>query len=81
MAKNLIWTTLNMIFSIFGFFLHPQIPEFQIVAFQQILSYPNKHQWKDFFQLLDARCYYTFDINIHFKKWTLMTGLVVQGHI
>ncbi len=31
-AKNLIWTTLKMIFSIFRFFLHPQIPDFQILS-------------------------------------------------
>ncbi len=29
-AKNFIWTTLKMIFSIFRFFLHPQIPDLQI---------------------------------------------------
>ncbi len=33
-AKNLIWTTLKMIFSIFRFFLHPQIPDLQIVVYQ-----------------------------------------------
>ncbi len=33
-AKNLIWTTLKAIFSIFNFFLHPQIPDFQIVVSQ-----------------------------------------------
>ncbi len=34
--KNFIWTTLKVIFSIFRFFLHPQIPDLQI------LSYNNK---------------------------------------
>ncbi len=34
MAKNFIWTTLKAIFSIFTFFLHPQIPDFQIVVSQ-----------------------------------------------
>ncbi len=29
---NLIWTTLKMIFSIFRFFLHPQIPDLQILS-------------------------------------------------
>ncbi len=33
-AKNFIWTNLKVIFSIFGFFLHPQIPDFQIVVSQ-----------------------------------------------
>ncbi len=31
-AKNLIWTTLKMIFSIFRFFLHAQIPDLQILS-------------------------------------------------
>ncbi len=31
-AKNLIWTTLKVIFSIFRFFLYPQIPYFQILS-------------------------------------------------
>ncbi len=31
-AKYFIWTTLKDIFCIFRFFLHPQIPDFQIVA-------------------------------------------------
>ncbi len=34
-AKNFIWTTLKVFFSIFRFFfLHPQIPDFQIVVYQ-----------------------------------------------
>ncbi len=33
-AKNFIWTTLKMIFSIFRFFLLPQIPDLQIFASQ-----------------------------------------------
>jgi len=33
-AKNFIWTTLNAIFSIFRFILHPQIPDLQIVVSQ-----------------------------------------------
>ncbi len=44
-ARNFIWTTLKEIFSIFRFFLYPQISDFQIVA-----SQPNFvqtiHQWK-----------------------------------
>ncbi len=62
-AKNLIWTTLKMIFSIFRFFLHPQIPDLQI------LSDHNKPYINgNIMQLSD-------DI----EKWTLMTGFVVQG--
>ncbi len=37
-AKNFIWTTLKMIFSIFRFFLHPQIPDHS-----QILSIITNH--------------------------------------
>ncbi len=37
-AKDFIWTTLKVIFSIFKICMHPQIPDFQIVV--QILSYP-----------------------------------------
>ncbi len=34
-AKNFIWTTLKMIFSIFWFFfLHPRIPDFQVAVSQ-----------------------------------------------
>ncbi len=33
-AKNLIWTTLKAIFSIFVFVLHSQIPDIQIVVYQ-----------------------------------------------
>ncbi len=29
-------------------FLHPRIPDFLIVVPRKILSYPNKHQWKDY---------------------------------
>ncbi len=31
-AKDFIWTNIKAIFSIFWFFLHPQIPDFQIVV-------------------------------------------------
>ncbi len=42
-AKNFIWTTLKVIFSIFRIFLHPQIPDFQIVVSQPniVRSYIN----------------------------------------
>ncbi len=70
-ANNLIWTTLKVIFSIFRFFLHPQIPYFQI------LSYHNR-------PYINGKIIYSafrWSININFEKWTLMTGFVVQGHI
>ncbi len=34
-AKYFIWTTLKDILCIFRFFLHPRIPDFQIVASRQ----------------------------------------------
>ncbi len=34
MAKNLIWTILKAISQYLDFFLHPQIPDFQIVVSQ-----------------------------------------------
>ncbi len=74
-AKNFIWTTLKMIFSIyFNFFLHPQIPDFQIVVSQPniFLSYQTIHQCK---------AYLFSCIDLNFEKLALMTGFVVQGHI
>ncbi len=46
-AKDFIWTTLKAIFSVFLFlifFLHPQIPDFQIVVSRPniVTVYPNK---------------------------------------
>ncbi len=41
-AKDLIWTISKSIFSIFRFFLHPQIPDIQKLYLRQILSYHNK---------------------------------------
>ncbi len=59
-----------MIFSIFRFFLHPQIPDLQIVVSQtnivQII-----HKWK----------YYIFSINLNFENLTLINGFVLQGHV
>ncbi len=55
-AKNLIWTTLKAIFSIFRYFLHPQIPDFQIVVSQpNIVLYVFSFQmmYKSQFQKLD----------------------------
>ncbi len=69
-VKNLISTTLKMIFSIFRFFLHPQIPDFQI------LSYHNK-------PYINGKIIYSafrWCINLNFNKMTLMTGLVDHGH-
>ncbi len=62
-AKNFIWTTLKAIFSVFLLnFLHPQIPDFQIVV--QILSYPNK-------PYINGKLSYSafrWCINLNFKK-------------
>ncbi len=58
-ANNLIWTTLKVIFLIFWFFLHPQIPDFS-----QILSYPNK-------PYINGKFIYSafkLCINLNFKK-------------
>ncbi len=73
-AKNFIWTTLKAILSIFRFFLHPQIPDFQIVVSycSQILSYTNHTSMESFFIQLSY---------LNFENMTLMTGFVVQGHI
>ncbi len=47
-AKNFICTTLKAIFTIFRFYLHPQIPDIQIVVSQLniVLSIQTIHQWK-----------------------------------
>ncbi len=67
--KNFIWTTLKAIISIF--FLHPQIPDFQIIVS------PNKPH-------INGKLIYSsfrWSINLHFEKLTLKTDFVVQGHI
>ncbi len=47
-AKNLIWTTLKAIFSIFRFFLRPQIPDLCIFVSRPniVLSQETIHQWE-----------------------------------
>ncbi len=60
-AKNLIWTTLKMIFSIFIFFLHPQIPDFQIAVSQPNIV-QTIHQWK--YYLFSFQMMYTSQILI-----------------
>ncbi len=53
-AKNFIWTTLKVIFSIFRFFLHPQIPDFQIVVSQPNIVLTNHTSMESLFiQLSD----------------------------
>ncbi len=52
-AKNFIWTTLKAIFSIFRYsFLHPLIPDLQIVVSQTniVWSQQTIHQWKAMFE-------------------------------
>ncbi len=73
LAKNFIWTTLKAIVSIFRFFLHPQIPDFQIVVYlSQILPCTNHTSMESLFIQLSY---------LNFENMTLMTGFVVQGHI
>ncbi len=63
-VKNLIWTTLKVISQYFDFFLHPQIPYFQI------FSYHNK-------PYINGNIIYSafrWCIHLNFKKLTLMTG-------
>ncbi len=60
-AKNFIWTTLKMIFSIFRFVLHPQIPDLQILS----KPYINGNIIYSAFRLC---------INLNFKKNDLLTG-------
>ncbi len=70
-AKNLIWTTLKAIFSVFWVFCTLR---FQIF---QILSYHNKPH-------INGKLIYSafrWCINLNFEKFTLMTGFVIQGHI
>ncbi len=74
-SKNLIWTTLNVIFSYLIFFLHPQIPDFQIVYIGQYCPIIIKYTSMESFNY-----YYSF-ISILKKKQTFMTIFVVQGHI
>ncbi len=67
-AKNFIWTTLKVIFSVFRFFF---------IYLCQILSYSNK-------PYINGKLIYSafrWCINLNFEKLTLMTGFVVQGHI
>ncbi len=70
-AKNLIWTTLKMIFSIFRFFCTLQIPDFQI------LSDHNK-------PYINGNIIYSafrWCMNLNFVKLTLMTGFVPGSHM
>ncbi len=66
-AKNYIWTTLKVIFSIFRFFWHPQIPDLQILS-----DHKNHTSMEIIYSAF--RC-----INLSKKK--KMTAFVVQGHI
>ncbi len=66
-AKNLIWTTLKAIFSIFRF----EIPDLSQM-FSLNKTYINGKLIYSAFRLC---------MNLNIKKWTLMTDFVVQGHI
>ncbi len=69
-AKNFIWTTLKVIFSIFRFFCTLR---FQISKYCPIIT--NHTSMESSFISALRWC-----INLNFKKFTLMTGFVVQGH-
>ncbi len=71
-AKDFIWTTLNVIFSIFRFFLYPLITDLG-----RILSYPNK-------PFINGKLIYSafrWCINLNLSFCTLVTWFVVQGYI
>ncbi len=75
-AKNFIWTTLKMIFSIFRFFCSLRFQIFKQLYLSQILSYHNK-------PYINGNIMYSafrWCINLNFEKLTLMTGFVLQGH-
>ncbi len=79
MAKNLIWTTLKAIFSVFFnlFFCTLRFQIFKLLSLSQILAYPNK-------PYINGKIMYSafrWCRHIKIEKWTLMTGFVVQGHI
>ncbi len=67
-AKNFIWTTLKMIFSIFRFFCTLR---FQIFKYCPIIT--NHTSMESYL--------FRWCINLNSTKLTLMTGFVVQGHI
>ncbi len=58
---------------IFGFFLHPQIPDFQIVVSQSDPNTPYIHG-----EIIYSA--FRWCINLNFVKLTFMTGFVLQGH-
>jgi len=68
-AKDFILTTLKVIFLIFWFFCTLR---FQIIKYCPILT---NHNGKLIYSV------FRWCINLNFKKLTLMTGFVVQGHI
>ncbi len=63
--------------SSFFFFLHPQIPDFQLYLGQIFVSHPNK-------PYINGKLIYSafrWCINLNFENLTLKTGFVAQGHI
>ncbi len=69
-AKNFIWTTLKVIFSIFRFFCTLR---FQIYKYCPIIT---NHTSMESYLFSFRWC-----INLNFEKMTLKTGFVLQGHI
>ncbi len=76
-AKNFIWTTLKMIFSIFRFFFAPSDSRFSNLYLGKILSDPNKTYINGNIIYSAFRC----GINLNIEKFTLKTVFLVQGHI
>ncbi len=58
----------------FRFFLHPRIPDFQIVVSQSDHNTPYIHG-----EIIYSA--FRWCINLNFVKLTFMTGFVLQGHI
>ncbi len=67
-AKDFIWTTLKVIFSIFIYFLHPQIPDFSLSQPNMIVSLKPYINGKIIYLGFRLR------IKVNFKKCTLITG-------
>ncbi len=65
-AKNFIWPTLKMIFSIFRCFCTLRF---------QIFKYCPNHTSMEIFRWCESWFW-----NLNLEKWTLKTGFVLQGH-
>ncbi len=74
-AKDLIWTILNAISQYFDFFVTSDSRfSNSCISAEYCPILINIHQWKAYSA---SKCC----INLNFKKLTIVTGFVVQGHI